>query len=215
PVESFCLFFAPGAVESVRRSLAAPLDRLLDDPLPAGLPERPFVERTYPHDDLLSPALFGLRAELAAGPREPGWLSERFHAVLERMLVAHQRVGAEIALLPAARRATREELYRRVHLARDYARALFDAPLSLDELAGVAGLSPNHLLRAFRQAFGQTPHQYLTGLRLDRARQLLRETDDPVTEICLAVGFSSLGSFSWLFRRAAGEPPLRYRRRFR
>lgn len=92
---------------------------------------------------------------------------------------------------------------------------MFDGPLALAELAAVAGLSPNHLLRAFRQVIGRTPHQYLTELRLARARRLLRETDQPVTEICLAVGFASPGSFSWLFRRATGLPPLAYRRRFR
>jgi AraC family transcriptional regulator len=79
----------------------------------------------------------------------------------------------------------------------------------------VAGLSPNHLLRMFKQAFGQTPHQYLTARRLERARHLLAHTDQPVTEICLSVGFASLGAFSWLFHRRVGVSPAEYRRQTR
>jgi AraC family transcriptional regulator len=76
----------------------------------------------------------------------------------------------------------------------------------------VAHLSPNHLLRTFRQVFGQSPHQYLTNLRLEHARQLLTTTDQPVGDICVAVGFTSLASFTRLFRRRYGRPPAAYRR---
>jgi AraC-like DNA-binding protein len=67
----------------------------------------------------------------------------------------------------------------------------------------------------FKQVFGATPHQYLTARRLERARYLLAHTDQPVTEICLSVGFASLGAFSWLFRRRVGVSPAAYRRQTR
>jgi len=67
----------------------------------------------------------------------------------------------------------------------------------------------------FKQAFGQTPHQYLTAKHLEHARHLLAHTDQPVTEICLSVGFASLGAFSWLFRRRVGVSPAAYRRQTR
>ena len=70
-------------------------------------------------------------------------------------------------------------------------------------------------LLAFEQAFGATPHQYLTARRLERARYLLAHTDQPVTEICLSVGFASPGAFSWLFRRRVGVSPAAYRRQTR
>jgi hypothetical protein len=75
-----------------------------------------------------------------------------------------------------------------------------------------ARLSPWHLLRAFRQTFGETPHNFLTRLRLERAQQLLTVTSRPVTEICFDVGFTSLGSFSSLFRRKVGLSPAEFRR---
>jgi AraC-like DNA-binding protein len=80
-------------------------------------------------------------------------------------------------------------------------------PLTVDRLAGRCGLSTFHFIRAFRAAFGITPHQYLRQRRLDRAKELLVTTPLPVTEICDQIGFQSLGSFSSLFRRMTGETP--------
>lgn len=214
PAESCCIFFAPGFAGQVARGLTLPSERLLDAPT-ASAPDPTFFERTYAHDETVSPLLLQLRAALARGEPDQLWLAERLHALMERLLRRQAASLREAEQLPALRAATRQELYRRTHRARDYATALFDRPLTLDELARVACLSPNHLLRSFRQVFGQTPHQHLTGVRLAEARHLLADTDRPVTEICLAVGFQSLGSFSWLFRRRVGLSPDAYRRQFR
>lgn len=210
PVESFCVFFAPGFAEQVRRSLSASAEQLLSDPARPSEPA-PLFERTYPHDELVSPALLAMRRALAAGVAEPAWLDERMHALMAGLLAAQGAAARAAQAMPAARPATRAELYRRLHLARDYAEAMFAEPVALADLADVAGMSANHLLRSFRQAFGQTPHQYISALRLARARELLAGTDLPVTEICLAVGFTSLGSFSWRFRRSVGLAPAEYR----
>ena len=79
---------------------------------------------------------------------------------------------------------------------RDYA----EAP-DLDAIARAAGYSRFHFIRAFRDAYGQTPRDYLSARRVERARELLRNADLTVTEVCLLVGFSSLGSFSTRFRK--------------
>jgi len=91
----------------------------------------------------------------------------------------------------------------------------FEQVLTLDDLGLEAGLSPWHLLRAFRAAFGETPHDFLTRVRLARAKELLTISSRPVTEICLDVGFSSLASFSTLFRRHVGLAPAEFRRQVR
>jgi AraC-like DNA-binding protein len=97
----------------------------------------------------------------------------------------------------------------------DQARSLLDAapeaPHRLDTLSQQAGFSRYHFIRAFRQAYGLTPYQYLTGRRMDKAKSLLANTDQSVTDICFIVGFHSLGSFSSLFRRLVGESPAHYR----
>lgn len=212
-VESLCVFFRAGFAEEVFRSLATSDARLLDLPATPGETQLHFFDRTFTHDDVVSPALFQLRTALSQGSAEPIWLEQQFHGLMQRLLWVHRAVYTEINTLAALRLSTREELYRRLHRARDYAAATFEQPLTLDELASVACLSPNHFLRSFKQLFRQTPHQYLTKLRLERARWLLANTDDSVTDICLTVGFQSLGSFSALFRRHVGASPDQFRRK--
>jgi AraC-like DNA-binding protein len=90
---------------------------------------------------------------------------------------------------------------------------LVEQPLNLDALAQQVHLSRFHLLRAFRQVYGETPHAYLTRLRMTRAKELLTATDLSVTDVCLHVGYESLGSFSASFRRYVGHSPYNYRAR--
>jgi AraC-like DNA-binding protein len=95
--------------------------------------------------------------------------------------------------------------------ARDLADARYFEPLSVDDLAGAAGLSRAHFSREFRRAFGESPHAYLLTRRLERAAALLRTTDNSVAEICLAVGLQSIGSFTTSFTRTYGQSPTAYR----
>jgi AraC-like DNA-binding protein len=99
--------------------------------------------------------------------------------------------------------------------ARDLLRDCLGEPVVLADAAAEAGLSPWHFLRLFRQAFRETPHQFLTRLRIERARDLLAVSGRSVTDICFDVGFSSLGSFSTLFGRHVGASPVAFRRRMR
>jgi len=108
--------------------------------------------------------------------------------------------------------AIQDDSFRRVLRARDAIHARYAAPLRLDDLAHEAALSPFHFLRTFRAAFGETPHQYLTRVRIEAAKRLLL-ADAPVTDVCFDVGFQSLGSFSALFARRVGAPPSAFRRR--
>jgi AraC-like DNA-binding protein len=100
-----------------------------------------------------------------------------------------------------------------VHLrrARDVIDRDYAQPLNVPEMARVACCSPSHFSRRYREAFGETPWQHLSTRRVERARTLLRETEMSVTEICLTVGFTSLGSFSTRFRELCGTSPTAYR----
>ena len=107
-----------------------------------------------------------------------------------------------------------EDRNRRMLRTRDTMDRAFTQPLDVPALARVAHISPAHFSRQFRATFGETPHRYLQRRRVERAMELLRETELPVSEICLAVGFSSLGTFSRTFHRIVGESPSAYRARF-
>jgi AraC-like DNA-binding protein len=106
-----------------------------------------------------------------------------------------------------------DDLFRRLCRARDWMCDVEESP-DLRALARIAGISPHHLLRVFRQGFGETPHEYLTRVRIERAKHALRK-GSTVTETCFDVGFSSVGSFSALFRRQVGVAPSEYQRSLR
>ena len=117
------------------------------------------------------------------------------------MVVTSRREVAP-GLVPHLRRA-------RYHIDRNY-----QAPLNLDALAAVAGVSKYHFARCFEATYGDTPMRYLTRRRIERAQDLLRAANLTVTEVCMLVGFSSLGSFSTRFRQLVGESPVAYRARW-
>src|SRR5919109_907913 len=104
-----------------------------------------------------------------------------------------------------------EESNRRMLRARDAMDRDYAQPLDVPSLARIAHVSEAHFIRTFRATFGETPHRYLQRRRVERAMFMLRETDLSVSEICLEVGFTSLGTFSRTFRDIVGEPPTTYR----
>jgi len=105
-----------------------------------------------------------------------------------------------------------EESNRRMLRARDAMDRAYAQPLDVPSLARIAHVSEAHFNRTFRATFGETPHRYLQRRRVERAMFLLRETDRSVTEICLQVGFGSLGTFSRTFRDIVGRSPRAYRK---
>lgn len=97
--------------------------------------------------------------------------------------------------------------------ARDLMDRRYSSPLTVDEIAREALMSTAHFSRQFRAAYGETPYSYLMSRRIERAKALLRGGDLSVTDVCLSVGCTSLGSFSASFTRLVGETPTQYRRR--
>jgi AraC-like DNA-binding protein len=104
-----------------------------------------------------------------------------------------------------------EDFNRRLLRARDAMDRAYAEPLDVPSVAAVAHVSEAHFIRSFRAVFGETPHRYLQRRRVERSMFLLRETDRSVTDVCLDVGFTSLGTFSRTFRDIVGETPSQYR----
>jgi AraC family transcriptional regulator len=102
----------------------------------------------------------------------------------------------------SGKRLRRTMEFIRENLARD---------LNLSEIATSAGMSPFHFARAFKQSTGMTPHQHLTKTRIERAKQLLGQSDLPIVEVCSQVGFQSQSHFTTVFRRLTGLTPRTYR----
>jgi AraC-like DNA-binding protein len=105
------------------------------------------------------------------------------------------------------------ETFRRLCRAREFMDDCYNLSLDLDTISSQACFSRYHFLRLFKQAFNKTPHQYLTEKRIEKAKALLKSEDHSVTDICYEVGFESPGSFSTLFHKQVGHPPIIYRAR--
>lgn len=102
----------------------------------------------------------------------------------------------------------------RLRRVRDHIDLNYAWDLDVQGLAAIAAMSRAHFLRSFKAAYGETPMRYLTRRRMERAQDLLRGANLTVTEVCMAVGFSSLGSFSAQFTRMVGVGPAEYRARW-
>lgn len=101
----------------------------------------------------------------------------------------------------------------RLRAARAYLDANYASAITIQYVSREAALSPYHFIRLFCRVYKQTPHQYLIQRRVDRAKELLRSSELSITEICLEIGFESLGSFSTLFRKSTGLSPREYRKK--
>jgi AraC-like DNA-binding protein len=161
-------------------------------------------------------AEFSLAGDLCLARRELERLGEDQSAVaLPALAFAPRWASGSMVRANVARVVRVDAASRRMLRARDKVDRSYDKPLDVAALARVALTSEAHFIRTFKDTFGETPHRYLQRRRLERAMALLRETERPVTEICLDVGFTSLGSFSRTFTHVIGMSPTAYREAWR
>lgn len=207
PVRAFSLFFGQPMVDDVVHSLTTSPDELLDNAPPA-LAGEGFFEYLQAHDETLHERLKELYRAHLHNQLQPGWLQEKLREVMAALVRTDRVLRGQIARLPLAKASTRLEIFRRVSVARDYLESNYpDSGLSLEVLAEQACLAPHHFLRSFKQVIGQTPHQYLLRLRLEKGRRLLSLGSFTVAQVSWLVGFESWEQFSRQFRRHFGTPP--------
>jgi AraC family transcriptional regulator len=201
--ETLCPFFQPGFLEQ-----AGAADW---DDTDSSSPALDFCERLYPKTGAVGRALADLHAGLRLPQASTPWLEDRIYALGQALADLRHQTHAEAELFPGLRPATRLELYRRLYRGRDFLLSCYHQPLTIAGAARVAALSPFHFQRMFKLAFHSTPMQFLQHTRLEAARRMIERTGDDITAICFAVGFESLGSFSWLFRKRYGVSPRAFR----
>ncbi len=213
PVETFCVFFQDGFVEHALRSLTTPDAALLDAPDDRA-ESFALLESIHDSGHALGPQLAAMRRMVRDGGVAELSMSGVMQHAAETIVSRSATLARMSRRLPAARASTRRELVRRLHQARDFMRSRLDGSLALPDIAREACLSPFHFHRSFRTFFGETPHQYVLRLRLERAAERLRRSDAPVTDIALDVGFESAAHFSRAFRRRFNCTAQEFRRRF-
>ncbi|MED2972308.1 AraC family transcriptional regulator [Fictibacillus sp. B-59209] len=210
-VESFCLFFRKGLAEEVLRTLKADSDNLLSDPFKP-LNSVDFFEKTYPFSSALSTQIDYFRGNMTT-KSDPLWKEEQFQQLMETIVREQFHAVMETEALPSLKMGTREELYRRISTAHEYIRAFYQQPVTLQQISQAAFLSTNHLLRNYSAIYGCTPHQHVTALRIEKAKQLLMKTEKTMTDIAFNLGFETPASFSKMFKQHAGISPLQFRKK--
>ncbi|HEY8969556.1 MAG TPA: AraC family transcriptional regulator [Puia sp.] len=132
--------------------------------------------------------------------------------LFENLLKANREAYKYSQNIQAVKASTRLEIFRRVSLARNWMEENFNTPVTLEDIAAMASMNSQHFLRMFKQVYCITPHQYLIDLKLKKARHLLESTRLTINDICLAVGFESVFSFSILYKKRFGQPPSHLRK---
>ena len=121
------------------------------------------------------------------------------------------KLNKSVKSLPSIKQSTREELIKRILLSTDYIHEFYDQQLSLDELSAVSCLSKFHFLRLFKIAMGQTPHQFITQVRIEKSKELLTNSQQEIKQIADRVGFIDSSSFSRAFYQNVGAYPSQFR----
>jgi AraC family transcriptional regulator len=205
PLETCCVFFQRGFVEQIAVDATTPLASSLDDPNRSG-PPLSFLSRLHSEHGTSIRSRVQSTARRCESQLQPSGAQEEFLVLARDVLELYERVRSQIARVPAAKASTRQELFKRLEVGREYFHARVEDGVSLEEAARAACLSRYHFHRSFTRVYGQTPHGYLTSLRLARAHALL-QTGASAAETCVAVGFGNASSFARLFRSRYGVTP--------
>ncbi|WP_316818541.1 AraC family transcriptional regulator [Pedobacter nyackensis] len=185
---------------------------LPDCPENFNLKRKRLVESIYPLEGDIKFNVLQLIRQIEDGVKNPQLLKAYLnHTLLDYYDLYNSEITKRAASLQFLNGSTKTEILRRLSVARDYMISNYKKRIQLDEIAQVACLSVNHLLRTFKQAYQQSPHQFLTGVRLQQAKYLLRNTNYPVGEIVDIVGFECPSSFIRLFRNSFNVTPGQYR----
>lgn len=212
-LEMILVAFKPGFAEGLLNSLIKTEDQLLADPFHFSSQPVTFFEKTYEADPLLSKYFERLR-KLMNGDRALAAaidLDHLYTKMLTRLFFIHLGLKKEVDRLGAVKASTRLELYRRLHVARDYMDAHACEKLSLHTISKEACLSVHHFKRSFHSLFGISPHQYLLTKKIGKARQLLAQKELKTSDVCIATGFENVSSFIRLFRAHTGTTPGTFR----
>lgn len=211
PVETFIVFFADDLANDVAAARLRSIETLLDDHAPCERDVLSVARRLWTEGTPLLETVNRMR-HVAAD--DALLLDIHLRTMVDHFADLLVRVKSERDRIAAAKPVTRAELHRRVLRGQAAIEEMIACPFDLEMAAAEAFLSPHHFHRTFTAAFGEAPHAYVERRRVARARRLLEETDAPIADICGAVGYESVPSFTTMFRRRTGVPPAAYRRKF-
>ncbi len=210
-IESFSVFFADNFAEQILSSLTLDDDKLLDNYDHFNPQCIYFFEKLYASSPEIQRTVSQIKKlKLQLRTNELA-VTELLHKLMSILIVEHRHLKSTIDKLPFTKSSTRIEIFRRLSKAKDYIDSCFSENITLSNLAEIACMAEHHFLRHFKNAFDITPHQYTTQRRLEEAKQLLKETEKPVSSIIHMIGFECPSSFGRLFKNYTSHTPIGFR----
>lgn len=210
-IESLTINFNVKYQSEVARLLLSGNDKLIDDPIITPGRGVWVEERLFAYNAMTAPLIYKIKSLTKNFRDNAVPINETLYFLLEALLLSNAKLYDEIKDISAAKLTTKKEIYRRLNEVKDYIDSCFHEDITLDKLSQIALMSPFHLLRQFRKNYHITPHQYLTGRRLEYAKNSILNSNAPLADICFMIGFKDISSFSKLFKARFGLSPQQYR----
>ncbi|MEO8109246.1 MAG: AraC family transcriptional regulator [Ginsengibacter sp.] len=210
--ESFTINFTQNNIRWLAGFMYVPLTRIVDEPFTEASYSFRIFEKLYPHSYETLSYIDAIKKNSNDKHSGQQKTAEILYLFLNELINLNITTSLEIDNVHAKKRTTREEIYKRLHIAKDYIQSCYEEDISLEALSRICFLNPFHLLREFKQYFRTTPHKYLTGVRLAEAKKLLQGGKNSIFDIAYKVGYEDVSSFSKLFKNHFGLSPEAYRK---
>ncbi len=213
PVNNLSISFSPSFLSDFDRMQKYNHADLLDEPFQDGdFPDFSFMETIYPFSGDMKYNIMHLKAHLETGTSDDLLINEYLHhCLINYYKVYNKEVVDKSENLNFLNSSTKVEILKRLTLAKEYIISNSNKNIDLEDIASHACLSVNHFLRTFKQAYGQSPHQFLIKTRIDRSKYLLKNTNYTINEVVEIIGFECPSSFIRLFKTINKLTPGKYR----
>lgn len=209
-VESFCIFFCSDFVTQAIADSSASFEDMLEHNSGATALLK-FTERKFHRSGGIADLLL-LGKSQSQHFNSFQW-SEYYYAIFSALIQQQGFEEKAAERLHLCKRTTRLEMYRRLYYAKDFIACNFSKNLTLQDIAQVAMLSQNHLLRNFKVFFGVSPFTMIARLKMSEAKHQVMNTDKSISQIASDLGYESLSNFSYSFSRATGNSPNQFRKK--
>lgn len=209
--ESFTLNFTRNNIKALRAFIFNHGTDIIDDPLKETGNNLWVFEKLYSHNCNTRSYIKAIKKYYGGGIIDRHEVAETLYMFLNELINLTNVASFEIDMIQAKKRTTREEIYKRLHMAKDYIQSCYDENISLEDLSKICFLNPFHLLREFKKYFKTTPHKYLTNVRMLEAKKLLDSNKHSIFDTAVKVGYKDVSSFSKLFKNHFGIHPSGYR----
>jgi AraC family transcriptional regulator len=206
--ETFNIHFGEHFAEGILGSASAKVDNLVE----GGKTSLPLDQvNLYNKLHGCDPIFRQLILEIKGAEGDKLYEEEKLSEIMLYLLKLNSRIKKSESQIPVIKHATREEIQKRLHHATDYIYSFYDQNISLDDLAAAACLSKFHFLRLFKTLYRQTPHQFITAVKIEKAKSMLKNNSDDVSRIAKSLGFDNSSSFSRTFYNQVGAYPSQFR----